>query len=264
MRMTDRLGLVLLGHVFESRIDAVASTAWLRDLVAELDLAYADRRLAPFGFTGGEEIQGLLEPGADPLEAVLRAAFTPGGRRVRWVAVRGEVDPDATEGRAPATERSGPAFLGARNAIDAAPHGPRGAHRPHRGPGRGSVAGRPRTGSGGHARRPDRASAHGGSPGHDRRAASVGGRRPSQRPAGDGVGCVQSSPDPDVAAARGRDEARLRRELGRLGRQFGRRGRSGALGRQFGRRGRQFGRRGRQFGRRGRPGSYGMTFVARR
>jgi len=120
MRMTDRLGLVLLGHVFESRIDAVASTAWLRDLVAELDLAYADRRLAPFGFTGGEEIQGLLEPGADPLEAVLRAAFTPGGRRVRWVAVRGEVDPDATEGRAPATERSGPAFLGARNAIDAA------------------------------------------------------------------------------------------------------------------------------------------------
>lgn len=120
MRMVDPRGLVLLGHLLDSRLDAVGSTAWLRDLVAELDVAYGDRRLAPFGFTGGEEILGLLEPGADPTEAVLRAAFASGRRRMLWVAVRGEVDPDAAERRAPATERSGPAFLGARRAAEAA------------------------------------------------------------------------------------------------------------------------------------------------
>lgn len=118
--MTDGIGLVLFGDVVESRRDSVASTAWLRDLVAELDGTYGDRRLAPFGFTQGDELQGLLAPGSDPLEAILRAALAPGGRRMRWVVFRGQVDPDATEGKAPATERTGAAFVRARAAIDAA------------------------------------------------------------------------------------------------------------------------------------------------
>ncbi|MGA3057075.1 MAG: hypothetical protein ABSE70_03395 [Candidatus Limnocylindrales bacterium] len=118
--MTDGIGLVLFGDVVGSRRDSVGSTAWLRDLVVELDVAYGDERLAPFGFTWGDELQGLLAPRADPLTAVLHAALAPGGRRMRWAAVRGETDADPTEGRAPATERTGPAFVVARKAVDAA------------------------------------------------------------------------------------------------------------------------------------------------
>jgi DNA-directed RNA polymerase specialized sigma24 family protein len=117
--MTDRLGLVLFGDVVGSRRDSAGSTAWLRELVAELDAAYGAERLAPFGFTQGDELQGLLVPTADPLTAVLRAALGPSGRRMRWVIVRGEADEDAT-GTAPATERTGPAFVVARQAIEAA------------------------------------------------------------------------------------------------------------------------------------------------
>jgi DNA-binding CsgD family transcriptional regulator len=118
--MTENAGLVLFGDVVGSRRDSVGSTAWLRDLVLEFDGAYGDQRLAPFGFTQGDELQGLLAPDADPLAAVLRAALGPGKKRMRWVIVRGEVDPDATGGKAPATERSGPAFVTARSAIEAA------------------------------------------------------------------------------------------------------------------------------------------------
>lgn len=92
----------------------------MRDLVVELDEAYGDERLAAFGFTQGDELQGLLAPTADPLPAVLRAALRPAGRRVRWIVVRGEVDADPTGARAPATERTGPAFVLARTAIDEA------------------------------------------------------------------------------------------------------------------------------------------------
>jgi RNA polymerase sigma factor (sigma-70 family) len=118
--MTDTTGLVLFGDVVGSRRDSAGATAWLRDLVWELDGAYAAERLAPFGFTQGDELQGLLSPAADPFTAVLRAALGPGDKRMRWVVVRGEVDPDPTGGKAPATERSGPAFVAARSAIEGA------------------------------------------------------------------------------------------------------------------------------------------------
>jgi RNA polymerase sigma factor (sigma-70 family) len=114
--MIGQMGLVLFGDVVGSRRDSAGSTAWLRELVAELDSAYGPARLAPFGFTQGDELQGLLAPEADPLTAVLRAALGPAGRRMRWVFVRGDVDEDAT-GTAPATERTGPAFVVARDAI---------------------------------------------------------------------------------------------------------------------------------------------------
>jgi hypothetical protein len=119
-RMIENSGLVLFGDVVGSRRDSVGATAWLRDLVSELDGAFGTERLAPFGFTQGDELQGLLAPAADPFAAVLRAALGPGSKRMRWVIVRGDVDPDPIGGKAPATERSGPAFATARSAIEGA------------------------------------------------------------------------------------------------------------------------------------------------
>jgi RNA polymerase sigma factor (sigma-70 family) len=121
--MTDSIGLVLFADVVGSRLEGAGSTAWLRELVSELDGAYGDERLAPFGFTRGDELQGLLAPAADPLGAVLRAALCPGGRRMRWVAALGQIDADTTGGKAPATEWTGPAFVTARTAIEAARSG---------------------------------------------------------------------------------------------------------------------------------------------
>jgi hypothetical protein len=107
---------VLLGSLTESRRSRVEATVWLRALVPELDDAYGSQRLAPFGFTQGEEVQGLLDATADPLLAVLRSALGEGPRPIRWVCIRGAVDP----GEGPATQRTGSAFLAARAAIEAA------------------------------------------------------------------------------------------------------------------------------------------------
>lgn len=105
-------GIVVFGDVVASRRAGPASTAWLRGLVRELDAAYGDRRLAPFGFTQGDELQGLLTPDADPLHGVLRAALREeqAPPEMRWVVAAGEVE----RGTGPATERTGPAFITAR------------------------------------------------------------------------------------------------------------------------------------------------------
>jgi DNA-binding CsgD family transcriptional regulator len=106
--------MVLFGDVIRSRGDASAATAWLRTLRSDLNEAYpAGERLAAFEFTQGDEIQGLLAPSADPTRAVLRAALHPDAVPMRWVIVRGEVDP----GDGPATQRSGPAFIAARERL---------------------------------------------------------------------------------------------------------------------------------------------------
>ena len=103
----------MFGDVVDSRHDP-DSSAWLRSLCADLDAAYPrEARLASFGFTQGDEIQGLLAPGADPFLAVLRGALRPDARTLRWAFVAGEVEP----GSGPAIERTGPAFLDAREAI---------------------------------------------------------------------------------------------------------------------------------------------------
>jgi hypothetical protein len=103
--------LVLFGDVIRSRDDAPSATAWLRTLAADLDAAYPEpERLARFEFTQGDDIQGLLEPAADPLRAVLRSALHPDAIAMRWVVSAGDVDP----GRGPATQRSGAAFVAAR------------------------------------------------------------------------------------------------------------------------------------------------------
>jgi hypothetical protein len=107
--------IVVFGDVVDSRRDPGASE-YLRDLRDELDRAYAAGRLAPAGFTQGDELQLLLQPGADPFAAVLRAGLHPEAREVRWAIVAGEVEP----GSGPATERTGPAFLDAREAVERA------------------------------------------------------------------------------------------------------------------------------------------------
>jgi hypothetical protein len=107
-------GLVLFGDVMRSRRDAPAATAWLRTLAAHLDHSVpSDDRLAPFEFTQGDEIQGLLCPETDPIEPILRAALHPDALPMRWVVVAGAVDP----GHGPATQRSGPAFIAARDRL---------------------------------------------------------------------------------------------------------------------------------------------------
>jgi len=110
--MTE-VGLAVFGDVVGSRLDGRAATAWLRGLVDELGEAYAGQTLAPFGFTQGDELQGLLGLDADPLEAVFRAALReqPNPPEMRWVVAAGPVEP----GEGPATERTGTAFFAARD-----------------------------------------------------------------------------------------------------------------------------------------------------
>jgi hypothetical protein len=106
--------IVLFGDVVRSRVDAPAATAWLRTLRADLAEAYPEfDRLASFEFTQGDELQGLLAATADPTTAILRAALHPDRLPMRWVAVRGEVD----DGTGPATQRSGAAFIAARERL---------------------------------------------------------------------------------------------------------------------------------------------------
>ena len=110
-------GIVLFGDIVRSRRNAAVSTAWLRTLADELMATYpADARLAPFEFTQGDELQLLLAASADPLEAVLRSWLHPDRLPMRWVVVAGGVDP----GSGPATHRTGPAFLRARERISEA------------------------------------------------------------------------------------------------------------------------------------------------
>ena len=108
---------MLFGDVIQSREDSTGATVWLRTLKAELEEAYPPaERLADFEFTQGDELQGLLIPLADPVQAVLRAWLHPEFRPMRWVAVAGDVDP----GTGPATQRTGPAFLRARELLEEA------------------------------------------------------------------------------------------------------------------------------------------------
>jgi DNA-binding CsgD family transcriptional regulator len=110
-------GTVIFGDVVRSRRDAPGSTAWLRALAAELEDAVppADR-LAGFEFTQGDELQGLLAPGVDPTGVVLRAGLHADRRPMRWAIVAGDVDP----GSGPATQRTGAAFLRARERLEEA------------------------------------------------------------------------------------------------------------------------------------------------
>ncbi len=112
--MNATQGFVIFGDVIRSRRDPAGSSRWLRSLCDELQAAAADDALARFGFTQGDELQGLLRVEADPLAPVLRATLDSGPRRMRWSVALGPIDP----GRGPATERTGAAFLTARAGLD--------------------------------------------------------------------------------------------------------------------------------------------------
>lgn len=111
--MTDATwGIVLFGDVVASRADT-DTAEWLRSLCAELDERYGAERLTSFAFTQGDELQGLLRPDADPFLAVLAGGLREDRRRMRWAIAIGAV----VRGRGPATERSGPAFIAARQRL---------------------------------------------------------------------------------------------------------------------------------------------------
>lgn len=106
---------VVFGDVVRSRDEPGRATAWLRDLTAELDRRVpASERLARFGFTQGDELQGLLRTSADPLGVVLYATLQDAASPMRWVIAAGEIEP----GRGPATQRTGAAFLDARALLE--------------------------------------------------------------------------------------------------------------------------------------------------
>ena len=111
---TTRLATVLFGDVVRSRRDPEGSSRWLRTLCRALEAAYPpEERVASFGFTQGDELQGLLVPIADPFRAVLLGALHEDARPMRWSIALGEV----AHGTGPATERAGPAFLRARDGL---------------------------------------------------------------------------------------------------------------------------------------------------
>ena len=114
MAVNSSPAIVVFGDVIHSRLDPAGSSAWLRSLCAELQAAYGKQALAAFGFTQGDELQGLLQPSADPLGVILRAALSHDARPMRWAIAVGAVE----TGRGPATERTGAAFVVARAALE--------------------------------------------------------------------------------------------------------------------------------------------------
>ena len=112
----DLWGTVIFGDVVRSRREAAASSEWLARLVRILDARYAGERSAPFGYTQGDELQGLLEQEADPFGVVALAMLHESARPMRWVIRAGQMDP----GSGPATQRTGEAFLEARRMLEGA------------------------------------------------------------------------------------------------------------------------------------------------
>ena len=114
--MPSSRGVAIFGDVLASRTESTRASRWLRTLTIDLDRTFAARRMAAFGFTQGDELQGLLDADADPFRVVLRASLHPDRLPMRWSIGVGAIDP----GRGPATQRTGAAFLAAREAINRA------------------------------------------------------------------------------------------------------------------------------------------------
>lgn len=112
----DSPAIVLFGDVVHSRRAPAAASAWLRLLCAGLEEVERGHVLAPFAFTQGDELQGLLATSADAVRGVLYASLHEEARPMRWAVVHGRVAP----GQGPATERGGDAFIEARRLVDVA------------------------------------------------------------------------------------------------------------------------------------------------
>jgi hypothetical protein len=118
--MERERGLFVIGDAIGSKRDSAGTAEWLRALAADLDAALAGSRRAPFEFTRGDEIRGLLRPDADPLSVVLHAALAQSTRPMRWGIAWGDVDPAPPA--APAGELTGPVVVAAEAAVAEAKH----------------------------------------------------------------------------------------------------------------------------------------------
>ena len=88
--MHDRRGIVLFGDVIDSRREPERASAWLRSLRAALERAVpSGERLAPFGMTQGDELQGLLVADAEPFRAILVGCLDERALPMRWVVSAG-------------------------------------------------------------------------------------------------------------------------------------------------------------------------------
>ncbi|HEX5465401.1 MAG TPA: sigma factor-like helix-turn-helix DNA-binding protein [Candidatus Limnocylindrales bacterium] len=109
----DERGIVLIGDVVDSRLDLAAASDWSRRLSAELTALAPDDQLAPFDFTQGDEVQGLVRWSADPFRFVLQGLLHDTAPRMRWVIVAGSIE----RGQGSATRRTGQAYVAARTLV---------------------------------------------------------------------------------------------------------------------------------------------------
>lgn len=118
--MEREKGLFVVGDAVGSKRDSAGTADWLRALATDLNGALGEWRRAEFAFTHGDEIRGLLSPGADPMLVVLHAALAESVRPIRWGIAWGAVDaaPDGT----PASELTGPVVAIAEAAASEARH----------------------------------------------------------------------------------------------------------------------------------------------
>ena len=116
--MTETRGFVLFGDVVRSRTDAPGGDG----LAARADRASSSGPTRPpSGWRRSRSPRATSSRGcsgstADPFLAVLRGTLDDGAQPMRWAIVAGPIEP----GRGPATERTGPAFLAARDLLDTA------------------------------------------------------------------------------------------------------------------------------------------------
>jgi hypothetical protein len=118
--MEREKGLFVVGDAVGSKRDSAGTADWLRALATDLNGALGEWRRAEFAFTHGDEIRGLLSPGADPMLVVLHAALAESVRPIRWGIAWGEMD--AAPAGATAAERTGPAVEIAEAAASEARH----------------------------------------------------------------------------------------------------------------------------------------------
>ncbi len=94
--------LVLLGDVVASRRAPDRAAAWLDRLAADLNGTPGPDGWAPlvaFRRVRGDELEGAIDPGADPFRPVLVAALRPEDIAIRWAIVAGPVEGALGAGR---------------------------------------------------------------------------------------------------------------------------------------------------------------------
>lgn len=108
------LGTVLIGDVVSSRsVDRTQTIEDLKALASDLNTRFAADLLAEFDYTSGDELQGVLRPGADLFKVLLACHLVPQVPDMRWGIAVGMID----SGTGTAIRRTGEAFLMARAAI---------------------------------------------------------------------------------------------------------------------------------------------------